>query len=65
MSQSQGYGQQMSETRTRPGTPADRYGSFETADGDVVLYDREDSTAWIQSNYAIDFDDIRASGPAE
>jgi hypothetical protein len=55
----------MVETRTRPETPADRYGSFETEAGDVVLYDREDSTAWIQSNYVIDFEEIRASGPAE
>jgi hypothetical protein len=55
----------MVETHTRSGTPTDRYGSFETADGDVVLYDREDSTAWIQSNYAIDFEEIGASGPAE
>jgi hypothetical protein len=54
----------MSETRTRPET-ADRYGSFETAEGDTVLYDREDGTAWIQSDYAIDFEDVRASGPAE
>ena len=54
----------MSETRTRPET-AGRYGAFETADGDTVLYDREDGTAWIQSDYAVDFEDVRASGPAE
>ena len=39
--------------------------AFETADGDVVFYDRENANAWIQSDYAIDFDDVRASGPAE
>lgn len=54
----------MSKPDTRPET-ADRYGAFETAEGDTVLYDREDGTAWIQSDYAIDFEDVRASGPAE
>jgi hypothetical protein len=54
----------MSKPRTRPET-AGRYGSFETAEGETVLYDREDGTAWIQSDYAIDFEDIQASGPAK
>ena len=53
----------MSGTRTRPET-GDRYGTFETADGDVVLYDRNDGNAWIQSDYVIDFEEVRATGPA-
>ncbi|WP_324756471.1 DUF7331 family protein [Haloarcula sp. GH36] len=30
------------------------YGSFTTGGGDVVIYDRENPEAWLQSNYAVD-----------
>mgnify|MGYP000097272235 CR=1 FL=1 len=39
--------------------------AFETADGDVVFYDRANGDAWIQSSYAIDFTEVHASGPVE
>lgn len=55
----------MSEMQRRPERAADRCGTFETIDGDLVLYDRENADAWIQASYAIDFDDVRATGPAE
>ena len=31
-----------------------RYGEIETGDGDVVVYDREQTTAWVQSDYTVD-----------
>ncbi|MFB6139651.1 MAG: hypothetical protein ABEJ26_04360 [Halosimplex sp.] len=55
----------MSETQRRTERTADRCGTFETVDGDLVLYDRENANAWIQASYAIDFEDVRADGPAE
>ncbi|WP_167837358.1 DUF7331 family protein [Halosimplex halophilum] len=55
----------MSETQRPPERAAEQCGSFETIDGDLVLYDRENANAWIQTSYAIDFEDVRASGPAE
>ncbi|MFC6975384.1 hypothetical protein ACFQL1_13170 [Halomicroarcula sp. GCM10025709] len=30
------------------------YGSFTTGDGDVVIYDRDNPEAWLQSNYAVE-----------
>lgn len=30
--------------------PVERYASFETSDGQVVLYDREDPTSWLQTD---------------
>lgn len=30
--------------------PLERYVSIETADGERIVYDREDEGAWIQSN---------------
>jgi hypothetical protein len=41
------------EGKTRA-TEADRYGAIETGDGDVVVYDREEPTAWLQSDYTVD-----------
>lgn len=32
----------------------DRYGTFETGDGSVIVYDRKEPTAWIQSDFAVD-----------
>lgn len=32
----------------------ERYGAFETGDGDVVVYDRKEPTAWIQSTFAVE-----------
>ena len=30
-----------------------KYGSFETADGGTVLYDRDDPTAWLESDTVV------------
>jgi hypothetical protein len=30
--------------------PVECYASFETSDGQVVLYDREDPTSWLQTD---------------
>jgi len=30
-----------------------RYASIETNEGDVVIYDHEQPTAWLQSDYAV------------
>lgn len=38
--------------------PDDRPRSFETIDGEVVMYDRTNPEAWIQSSVAVDFEDI-------
>jgi hypothetical protein len=35
-----------------------RYGSF-TTDGDVVVYDRENETRWIQSDAAVSLAEVR------
>ncbi|MDG5778138.1 hypothetical protein VB773_04670 [Haloarculaceae archaeon H-GB2-1] len=40
---------------TALGTQENRYGAFETGDGDVVVYDCREPTAWIQSDYAVEF----------
>jgi hypothetical protein len=29
---------------------AEKYGSFETDEGETVLYDRDEPTAWLQSD---------------
>jgi len=31
----------------------ERYGAIETGDGDVVIYDRDNQTAWLQSDTAV------------
>lgn len=32
------------------------YGAIETGDGDVVIYDRNEETAWLQSDYTVELD---------
>jgi len=32
----------------------ERYVSIETVDGDVVIYDQEDATAWLQSDHTVE-----------
>lgn len=49
-------------TDTPDGTTDERYGAFETGDGGLVVYDRDEPTAWIQSDYAVDVDG-RTAGP--
>jgi len=34
----------------------DRYAALETGDGDVVIYDRETPSAWLQSDAVVDPD---------
>lgn len=41
-----------SETDTHE--TAQRYGAIETSDGDLVIYDRDNTTAWLQSNHTVD-----------
>lgn len=36
-----------------------RYGSFETADGELLVYDRENPGAWIQADVGLDAEAIR------
>lgn len=31
-----------------------RYGAIETGDGDVVIYDRDNETAWLQSDTMVE-----------
>jgi hypothetical protein len=40
--------------QTGAGGTDGRYGSIETRDGEVVVYDRQDSTAWLQSDYTLE-----------
>jgi hypothetical protein len=32
----------------------ERYAALETGDGDVVIYDREEPSAWLQSDHTVD-----------
>lgn len=32
----------------------DRYATIETGDGDLVIYDREETTAWLQADHTVD-----------
>lgn len=32
----------------------ERYGAIETGDGDLVIYDREETTAWLQSDHTVE-----------
>ena len=36
-----------------PGESADRYPALEVADGEVLIYDRDEHTAWIRSDAAV------------
>jgi len=50
----------MTDTNTRPDTTDEQpsedeqYGAFTTGDGDTIVYDRTNSAAWIQSDYAVE-----------
>jgi hypothetical protein len=35
----------------------ERYGAIETGDGDVVIYDRDNETAWLQSDTTVPLDE--------
>lgn len=39
----------------RPNT-AERYAALDTDDGETIIYDLEDESAWIQSAFAIELD---------
>jgi hypothetical protein len=32
----------------------EQYGAIETAEGDLVIYDRDEETAWLQSDRTVD-----------
>jgi hypothetical protein len=32
----------------------ERYSAIETGDGDLVIYDREETTAWLQSDHTVE-----------
>lgn len=38
-----------------------RYGAIEAGNGDVIVYDRDEPRAWIQSSYAVAVGDDRQS----
>jgi len=40
-----------SQTDTESG---ERYGAIETAEGELVIYDRNQETAWLQSDRTVD-----------
>jgi hypothetical protein len=41
----------MAETAEQPGPEQDeQYGSFETNEGETVVYDRDRPTAWVQTD---------------
>jgi hypothetical protein len=40
-------------TQTDDSRKDSRYGAFETEGGSVVVYDRDEPTAWIQSDYTV------------
>lgn len=50
----------MTEPTTSDQAPDDelatdeQFGAFTTDDGDTIVYDRTNSAAWIQSDYAVD-----------
>jgi hypothetical protein len=33
-----------------------RYGAIETSEGETIIYDREQPTAWLQSDYAVSYE---------
>jgi hypothetical protein len=44
----------MAETVDHPDGEQDpKYGSFETADGQTALYDRDEPNAWLQSDATV------------
>ena len=47
--------QHASDTDTETDTEADeRYAALEIGDGDVVIYDREEPSAWLQSDHVVE-----------
>jgi hypothetical protein len=34
--------------------PEERYAALETGDGEVVIYDREEPSAWLQSDHTVE-----------
>ena len=40
------------QAETTDTDPEEQYGQFETEDGDLIVYDRDDETAWLQSDTA-------------
>lgn len=34
--------------------PDDRYATLEMGDGDIVIYDREEPSAWLQSDHTVE-----------
>jgi len=45
---------QMENTTDTGHEAGGRYASIETNDGDVVIYDHEQPTAWLQSDHAVE-----------
>ncbi|MFB6164590.1 MAG: hypothetical protein ABEJ31_05475 [Haloarculaceae archaeon] len=37
--------------------PDDQFGSFETQYGEFIVYDRDEPSAWIQSDVALDVEE--------
>jgi hypothetical protein len=42
------------QTSDTDGETADRYAALEMGDGDVVIYDREEPSAWLQSDHTVE-----------
>jgi len=40
----------MAEQAEESGSTQAKYGTFETDDGDVIIYDRDEPSAWLQSD---------------
>lgn len=43
------------EPSTDPPSTDEQFGAVTTSDGDTIVYDRTNSAAWIQSDYAVEF----------
>lgn len=50
---------------TRPPAIPDRYTPLELVDGAIVIYDRKESNAWIESSHAIPLGDAEWRGRGE
>lgn len=48
-------------SRTDDSSTDEQYGAFTTDDGDTIVYDRTNSAAWIQSDYAVEFGGTQSS----
>lgn len=49
------------EPATADSQSDEQFGAFTTDDGDTIVYDRRNSAAWIQSDYAIEIGCDRSS----